>query len=801
MKFQNLLLASVLLVSGFVGVSASDSATGFAQEAISQTIETEIKEINNEGLDDGNSFVIALTESDYMTATEWNKQNYKWLNDEYGKLDRATIDYENNNVANAFLDKNLDSYNFAEKILFDGQTLEEFSKSHPYKLVANKRTRVDTFSIDFKEGVLQSVETVEILDGCQLPTLAYSYRGLEEPSCLEIGEGKKYMRVDGVWADYFGGYVEGEEYKGTESTFKLSLEEDLKGHPATPLNGYTDVFTRYDVQGEKLDHKILVSGSNTVKGNVMVLRFTHPIDSKKFKQINLRVYINHAVGVSAMNAGDVTTASLGEPLETFSVGGGMFSYLSLTSAFYANSEGMVDTILFRFEQDCTKQYGSQGEELYDTQGRLIRDTFHFVSFNVANPELITKDSLAILDEGDTYGVTFRFNKAGTLASDYGLDLEKVTLNGYTLAEIQTACPEMVAKWVLVKGIYQISITMPKAYEGIGSIQNPEYEFANNHVGVKQGLEFPNGDVLDRSYACHLYAGEKILDMELASDLEETKILSVQYSYDDGSDNLRFIFYFDKNVTSLPYYHACESEHWRSHDLYQSDNTLYDVGISDIFLAGGYKSSLMNSVTINGMTIGEWHAYDSRPLTNVQTHYGNKGLNSVSVIFAKSCPNTYDGINALVESGEGVVIEINAGWKFMVNTETKTAQTFTLKDGKFVESVEKSALKVYYDGVAVENGEALVVKTAVSEQSIAVEGCADYTVSSVKDGDTTTYTITTAEGETLVFSVRADIVQAEEEGGCGSSIAMGGVVGLVGAVALMTCGRKKRDEVNDEENEI
>ena len=803
MKFQKLLLTSVL-ACGFVGASVfgfveaidSESVTSFAQGTFGQTIETGIKEINNEGLDNGNSFVIALTKSDYMTATEWNNQNYKWLNDEFGTENREAIDYENKNVANAFLDKNLEAYNFAEKILFDGQTLAQFSQAHPYKLIANKRTRVNTISIDFAEGVLQSVETVEILDGCQLPTLAYAYRGLTESSCLEIAEGKKYMQVDGVWADYFEGYAEDKEYKGTESTFKLNFDESLMGHPATPLNGYTDIFMKYDVQGEKLDHKILVSGSNTVKGNVMALQFTHPIDSKQFKQINLRVYINHAVAISAMNAGDVTADALGNPLETFSVSGGMFSYLSLTSAFYANSDGMVDTILFRFEQDCAKQYGATGEELYDSQGRAIRDTFHFVSFNVANPELITKDSLTVLDEGDAYRVTFRFNKAGTLASGGELDLEKVTLNGYTLAEIQSVCPDMIAEWEAVKGIYQIGVTMPKAYDGIGAIRNPEYEFANNHVGVEQGLQFPNGDVLDRSYACHLYSGEKILDMKLASDLTATKIQYVQYSYDEGSGNLRFNFYFDKNVASVPYYHACETEHWRSHDLYQSDNTLYDGGISEIFLNGGYKSSLMNSVLINRKTIGEWHAHDPRTLTNVQTHYGNMGLNSVSVIFAKACPNTYDGINALVESGEGVVIEVMAGWKFMVNTETKAEQTFVLKNGSFTESVDRGEMKVYFDGIAVEYGDVVVVKTLVSEQSIAVTGCAEYTISSVKDGNVTTYTVAYGEGESFVFSVRTDAATVEvEESGCGSVVATGSLACLGAAVAWMMGGRRKREEVS------
>ena len=125
--------------------------------------------------------------------------------------------------------------------------------------------------------------------------------------------------------------------------------------------------------------------------------------------------------------------------------------------------------------------------------------------------------------------------------------------------------------------------------------------------------------------------------------------------------------------------------------------------------------------------------------------------------------------------------------------------------------------MYFDGIAVEYGDVVVVKTLVSEQSIAVTGCAEYTISSVKDGNVTTYTVAYGEGESFVFSVRTDVVTVEaEESGCGSVVATGGFIGVGTAVALMVCRRaknegmsearfpwKKRrkcDEVNDEENE-
>ncbi|MBR2321141.1 MAG: hypothetical protein IKA57_03290, partial [Clostridia bacterium] len=706
------------------------------------------------------------------------------------------IDYENNNVANAELDTNLSAYNYAEKILINGQTLAEFGQTHSYKLIANKRTRPDTISIDFDAGVLNAVETVEILAGCQLPTLSYAYRNLQESSCLEISQGKKYMRLGGVWVDYFEGYSEGIEYKGTDSSFKLHLEETFKGHAATPLNGYTDVFMKYDVQGEKLDHKILVSGSNTVKDNLMVLDFVHPIDAKQFAKINLRVYINHAVELSTYNANDVTAAALGTPLESFSVSGGMFSYLSLTSAFYEDDDGMVDMVVFRFDEDCQMQFGPNGEELKDGSGRLIRDTFHFVSFNVANPDIVTKDSFTVKDLGESYSATFRFNKLGEIENNATLDLSKVTLNGQSLSTIKQECSAMTAEWIAVKGVYQISVSLPKTYQGVARIKNPQYNFANNHMGVEAGLVFPNGDVLSKSYACHLYSGEKILDTNMVGELTATQVQYIRYSFDEGSNNLRFTLYFDKNITSVPYYHACETEHWRANDLYKSDNTLYDGSIAQIFVDGGYKSSLLNSILINGKTIGEWHAHDSGKLTNVQTHYGNSGLNCVDVIFEKLSPDTYDTLYAFVESGEGIVIEIKSGLKFMVNLETKNTQTFVLAKGSFQEKVEKSDIKVYYDGIHVAYGDLIRVQTVASEKCIAIQGIGEYSVSSAKDGETTTYTITYGEDETFTFAVQEEIVVMEEQGGCNGSIL--GLNGILLAVALAVVGKKHRARIEEQD---
>ena len=171
------------------------------------------------------------------------------------------------------------------------------------------------------------------------------------------------------------------------------------------------------------------------------------------------------------------------------------------------------------------------------------------------------------------------------------------------------------------------------------------------------------------------------------------------------------------------------------------------------------------------------------------------MNCVDVIFEKLSPDTYDTLYAFVESGEGIAIEIKSGLKFMVNLETKNTQTFVLAKGSFQEKVEKSDIKVYYDGIHVAYGDLIMVQTVASEKCIAIQGIGEYSVSSAKDGETTTYTITYGEDETFTFAVQEEIVVMEEQGGCNGSIL--GLNGILLAVALAVVGKKHRARIEEQ----
>lgn len=775
-----------------IGVYASTLAVKAEETVFDKTINTKITDINNERLDNGNTFVMVLSATDYMTAEGWNNHNYMWLNDEnVATENRGNIDLSKNNVCNARMDKNLDKYNFEDYIFIDGVSLAEYSKTHAYRLFGNKRTRVDTLSIDFDPGVLSTISKIEIREGCQLPTLAYAYIGGTESSCLLVEETVTYGRANDKWSDFLG-YEENVEYQGDVKMFELYLQSAYKGHETVMIDAYTDFFTRYAVQGEYLKGSVAVTRANTAKGNLMVLNFVHPISADQFNTLNLRVYINHQVDVVTYNADEITSSDLGPALETFTVGGGQYSYLTLNTALYVGANNQIKTIVFQFVEDCAIQYDKDGNELKDGNGDYIRDTFHFVSFNLSNEtagDLVSNDSLILFETDDAYELTFRFNKRGGWDENCGLDTTKVTLNGTSLSQIISNCAEATAEWYSAKGIYQINFRLPKAYTGAGSVKNAEYSFADNHMSVEAGLIFPNGDVLDTTYTCHVYANEQIVDSEMASEYRTTQVEDVKFSYVQGSQNIHFTLYFDHNVTSVPYYHACETEHWRSTELKTVNESAYDSATAKIFVDGGYKSSLLNNIVINGLTIGELHARESWSPTNVQIHYGNTALNCVD-IFIENGSRTYLEFYELVEDGNGITIEVKSGLKFMNNHQTKATQTFVFANGNFSEEITETPIIVYYNGLEVKNGDSVTVDVVVSQKSIAVEGVEKYEITSAKNGNVTEYTILYGNGEKFTFKVVEEIA-VEEPQGCasvvGSSIAM---ATILSAAAVLFMKKKE-----------
>ena len=783
-----------------------------ASAAESNTTAVEITQL--EADKDGATMMLYLSHNtDYMTA-DWvgNAGNggYHWyLVDSTNSFQVAEADkakynslggqlaYEDSdryNMPNAVLSKNLGEYNFLDYIFVDGKPLRTYSANgNLLQLVANKWTHVHTLGIHIAGSTLFSTATtLEIKAGCTLPTMTYSFFGEGEFSALTIKETLHYKARNGSWvtAYPFDGYELGTEYDASEQYFYLRPDgSSYKGHKEAATCEFTDIFSR---MGWGDDGYAIASTIHTRKGSIFVLDLVNPIDVSEIGLINLRVFSNVSRTFVSHNAYEVTTGTLGPILEAYSIPSG-FSTITLMSQLYANKEGMIDTLVFEFTDD--------GDPI-ESQNQFFVGSFG-VYKNTIN-SIVYDGSFSIRETETAYDLTMRFNKQGAFLGTETLDTSKVFINNVSVDEMNENGANVEAKWVAIQGIYQISVTLPKAYEGAGQMFNAELGYTGNKMSVAEGLEFPNGDLLDRTYTCSIYGGEVFVEYEFIKHYEETSVVSVKWIIDSiSANNIHLFIEFDKKISSQVYYHACEKESWREVELPKYN--LYDKEFTTVYLAGGFKSSLYDSIVINGKTLGEMHVLDSYT-TCLLAQYGQSNSYTLDLSVDSNSP-TYDELLPLFTEGNGVTLEIKSGFKFTTGIKTMKDAKFVLTNGKMVSTLATEDVSIFYDGKLVEDGAKFTSNTAVLESNVCVQGINGYTITKTEEGNVVTFTVTYKD-KTVSFQVTQELTPLPEApaadnngagllGGCTATLSGGFAIGgvMLFAFAAVVLMRKKNYEEN------
>ena len=748
--------------------------------------------------------------TDYMTA-DWSPENnasYHWYlkGGDFGMPagDEAKYDslggqlaYEDKdkyNMPNALLNKNLDAYNMGDYILIDGVPL----KNYEYTLFANRLTRVHSLSIELANGstLFSTATNLEIKAGCTIPTLTYSYFGEGEPSALVIEEQQLFRAKNGGWvkAYPFDGYEKGVEYDASERFFYLRPHgTSLKGHTEAETYAFTSIFSE---RGWGDDGYAIASTEKTEKGTILVLDFVNPIDANQFGLIDLRVFSNTPRSFVSHNAYEITEDSLGVVVEQYSIPQQSFSTITLFSALYADENGMIDQLVFEF---------TENGNVDPTQNQFFVGSF-ILRENTIN-SIVYDDSLLIQDLGDYYDLTLRFNKKGEFSGSETVDTSKVLLNGVSVDEMNANGANVTAKWGAIQGIYQINVTVPKAYKGAGQLQNAEYNYTGTKVSVAKDLVFPNGDLLDRTYTCNVYAKESFVDYEFLKEYKNTQVVSVKVNIDANSaNNIHFYIEFDQKICSQVYYHADDSEGWRETAL--DDVGLYDKDFSKVYIAGGFKSSLLDNIMINGKTLGEWHAIDPYE-TCVFAHYAQFSPYTLD-LSVDSRSEVYQQLLPLFESGNDITLTIKEGMKFPTGIKTTADCEYVLENGVLISGSASGKIGVFFDGKPVQDGDVLKKDTEALESSVYVQGVSDYTVTKTTEGNVATFVVE-YNGQQLTFSVEQNVTwldpvdkvtqDADEDKksslfGCGSAIS-GGLIGGSVLIAFAASGlmRRKKDEEN------
>ena len=475
-------LAIICCLAACTFISASANQTAFTK-----VMQSKIDEIfNDKSVAEKNMFVMKLTETDFTTLDGHNET--MWINADYKEMDLSNADLTEKDVCNFLLNKNLSDYNFESKVLIDGVPLSQYKNENPYFLVGNLKQRPDTLSITFDKDIVGVVQTVEILAGCQFPTFSSGCLGDSELSCIEITEGVKYQNADGKWNYYFEGYEEGVQYVADEKMFATSNEKSYKGSVAVPMAGFTTFFDGRDVSGEFHTGKALASRGNTEKDNIVIIRLLHPVDSNKFDTIALRLQSNHARTIISYS--DENGNSLGNALESFTLNGWSYTTIKLTSALYADENGLVNAIIFKFQEDGEPILNDDKSLKQDENG-IVRDSLHVMSISVENDEsgaILSSESFMIFETKNSFDITFRFNKVGVANGNVELDLTKVTLNGSTLARVLSECKTATAEWQVIGSIFQIFVRLPKDYNGSAAIKNLDLNYTSNNIIFRQSYE-------------------------------------------------------------------------------------------------------------------------------------------------------------------------------------------------------------------------------------------------------------------------------------------------------------------------
>jgi hypothetical protein len=222
--------------------------------------------------------------------------------------------------------------------------------------------------------------------------------------------------------------------------------------------------------------------------------------------------------------------------------------------------------------------------------------------------------------------------------------------------------------------------------------------------------------------------------------------------------------------------------------------LYNAAYTELFNRFGYKSSLFDSIVLNGKTIGEFHARNAHQ-TCVMVHYGQLDYNSLGM-WIDANADEYQEFASLFESGNGVTVEIKSGFMFPTGVKTMTDYKFVLRDGVFVLEQEEKEYSVYFDGQLVHDGDILKTDYKALESSVWVDGT-DFEVKKSESNGVAIFTVKYNDKQ-MSFSVEQTMVQAPDpvsDEGCGSSLAgvSASLATVLSLTAVMFAFRRKQDE--------
>lgn len=551
-------------------------------------------------------------------------------------------------------------------------------------------------------------------------------------------------------------YQLGVTYDVDENYVKLQNASSYKGLTVAPFGERTTFWSNEakvdsDEGCSVVAHR--ADNSDLQKGDVMILEFVTDIAANKYEVLNLTLATAAETGATfeVYNVYEIENGKLGPMKQRVKADFWSFKTNNIALESLADANGYVGAIALKLISDKAPTF-SVGSFSLGTLESLVEK----------NAPQILDNKITVLETNDAYEFTIEFNRTGAFNGTYNEKTvgELVSLNGVKLSDINKENSNVKLSMALM-GRYCMTLSVDKEYDGAGSVINADKHFVGNCVEIEKGFVLPNGEELTDTFAMHVYLVDSITDVIDNTQKSAAIGINSLSSYVDENDNLIINVHFNNEITGNPLYYLCNPDSFNRKEVAKlnGEAVLYDANVAKAFIYGGYKSSLLDNMKINGNTLAEWLAMDELAGSHgynsaIMVHYGQMG-NKVATIMIAAASEISRELNQSYEEGT-LEVTLNEGLKFPSGRGMGNNVTYRYSDSVW-NQVSSAEFAVYYDGQKVEDGDSLTVNNIVSANNITVLGEGEYHIEEKITGKKAQYTILEGDEELLQFTVEGEEV--------------------------------------------
>lgn len=582
------------------------------------------------------------------------------------------------------------------------------------------------------------------------------------------------------------------EYDATEDFIKVQSSDEYKGMKVVP---FTERSVFWSKEAELEDGYSVVAnkpeGGLLTKGDVMILEFVTDISAKDFEVLNLSLVTSIETGAifEVYNVNEIQNGKLGQVRARVTADFWSFKTNNIALESLADENGYVGAIALKLISEEAQTF-SVGSFSLSALSSLVEE----------NAPEILDNKITVFETDTAYEFSVEFNKAGSAMKEEKISEDMITFNGVKLSDINKEGTHITAEWQLM-GRYYLSVTVDKAYDGPGAVINTDKMLVGNCIELEKGMKLPDGDSLSTGYALHVYSVDNITEARNeAEDYGAIEIDSISSGIDEN-DNLVINVGFSNQITGATMYFVCNPDSFNRTSVaaLNGDVIFYEENLASAFIYGGYKSSVLDNLKLNGSSIGEWLAIDQLEgslayASAIMVHYGQGGT-KVATIHISSSSKIYEELKASYMDNS-LTLTVEEGLKFATGKEVKEAVTYEYSDDVW-SKLPESEFVVYYDGQKVEDGENISVANAPSANNIEVVGSGEYTIQEKAVGTTAEYVILEGETELLHFTVEGKTIVPIEEPQENDTAGYGIVAGIIviillAAVVVILAVRRKKN---------